>query len=49
MKGGSHREWWWRRTKLAVRKTRNAVSSEKLERSGDLEGHGDTSAHSLDY
>jgi hypothetical protein len=47
--GGSHREWRWWRMKPAVGKTRNAASSEKLRRSGELEGHEDTSAHSLDY
>jgi hypothetical protein len=46
---GSHREWRWLRMKLAVGKTRNAASLEKLGRSGELEGHEGTSAHSLDY
>jgi hypothetical protein len=47
--GGPHREWRWRGTKLVVGKTQNAAGSEKLRRSGELEGHEDTSAHSLDY
>jgi hypothetical protein len=29
-------------------KSQNVVSSERLRRSGELEGHEDTSAHSLD-
>jgi hypothetical protein len=35
--------------KLGVGKTRNAASSEKLGRSGELEGHEHTSMHSLVY
>jgi hypothetical protein len=49
MEGVSHREWRWWHMKLAVGKTRNAAGSEKLRRSGELEGHEDTSVHSLDY
>jgi hypothetical protein len=47
--GGSHHEWRRRHTKLSVEKTQNAADSEKLGRSGELKGHEDTSAHSLDY
>jgi hypothetical protein len=38
-------EWRWCRTKLTVGKTQNATGSEKLGRSGELEGHEDTSVH----
>jgi hypothetical protein len=47
--GGSHHQWRWWCMKHVVGKTRNAASSEKLGRNGELMGHEDTIVHSLDY